>query len=536
MKRNILLSLTLPAALLLLQCRTEPARPADAATFYDTELFRDVQLSGMFADSKSFVDMERDRPYAELEQLYREQREAPGFDLEAFVSEHFAPLPAYNADFETDPSRNMFDHISAMWEVLKREPQPASARASGIPLSQEYIVPGGRFREIYYWDSYFTMLGLVADGRADLAENMLANFGHLIDSLGFIPNGTRDYYLTRSQPPFFSLMVELLAGQDPTVFERYFPQLEREYAYWMDGAGELDPWQAAQRVVRLDGDTLMNRYWDSGSSPRPESYREDVELASGLSTEAEKEALYANLRAAAASGWDFSSRWYAAEGAFATTQTTELLPVDLNALLFFMENLLSEGYRDQGQEGKADAMAERAARRQAVINGMLWDPEAGYYVDYDFRDRIASDEITLAGVFPLYFGMASPGQASAVRQRLMDDFLSPGGLVTTLKASGQQWDAPNGWAPLQWMAVGGLLRYGYTQEAREIMSRWVHLNQKVYRDTGKMLEKYNVRDTTLLSGGGEYPTQDGFGWSNGVALGFRELLRSPEDAPMRLEN
>lgn len=532
MEKKWMLALTFSAGLLLTQCKTEPApAPVAAQTFYETELFRDVQLSRIFADSKTFVDMERDRPFAELEQLYLEEREAPDFDLESFVTEHFKPLPAYHADFKTDPSRSMFDHIGAMWDVLRRDPLPATVGGSGLPLAQPYIVPGGRFREIYYWDSYFTMLGLVADGHNDLAESMLANFGHLIDSVGFIPNGTRDYYLTRSQPPFFSLMVDLLSGQDPTVLQRYFPQLEKEYAYWMEGAGELDPWQAAKRVVRLQGDTLMNRYWDSGRTPRPESYREDVELASTLPTEAAKEELYANLRAAAASGWDFSSRWYAQEGAFATTQTTELLPVDLNSLLYFMESLLADGYRSQGQTTKAGLMAERAARRQAVINSTLWDQEAGFYVDYDFHDRKASHELTLAGVFPLYFGLASPEQASAVRRRLMDDFLSPGGLVTTLKASGQQWDAPNGWAPLQWMAVGGLLRYGYTPEARQIMSRWVSLNQKVYRDTGKMLEKYNVRDTTLLSGGGEYPTQDGFGWSNGVAVGFGELLRSPEDAP-----
>lgn len=537
MEKKLVLALALSAGLLLTQCKNEPAPEAiTAGTFYETELFRDVQLSHMFADSKTFVDMERDRPFAELEQLYLQAREAPGFDLQVFVTDHFKPLPAYQGDFKTDPSRTMFDHIGVMWDVLKRDPLPASAGASSIPLSQEYIVPGGRFREIYYWDSYFTMLGLVADGRTDLAENMLANFGHLIDSIGFIPNGTRDYYLTRSQPPFFSLMVDLLSGQDPSILQRYFPQLEKEYAYWMEGAGELEPWQATKRVVRLEGDTLMNRYWDSGRSPRPESYREDVELASALPTEAAKEELYANLRAAAASGWDFSSRWYAEEGNFATTQTTELLPVDLNALLFFMENLLAEGYRSQGLDARAGELAERAARRQAVISKLLWSPEANYYVDYDFKDRIVGHELTLAGVFPLYFGMASPSQASAVRQRLMDDFLSPGGLVTTLKASGQQWDAPNGWAPLQWMAVGGLLRYGYTQEAQQIMGRWVSLNQKVYRDTGKMLEKYNVRDTTLLSGGGEYPTQDGFGWSNGVAVGFRELLRSPEDAPILPEN
>ena len=535
MTKRIWLALAVAGSFLFLQCRTEPAPSAVAETFYETELFRNVQLSGMFADSKTFVDMERDRPFPELEALYLEQREAPDFDLKAFVEAHFRPLPAYHADFATDTSRTMFDHISSMWDVLKREPQPAVTGASGIPLTREYIVPGGRFREIYYWDSYFTMLGLVADGRNDLAENMLENFAHLIDSIGFIPNGTRDYYLTRSQPPFFSLMVELLATSDPGVLDRYFPQLEKEYAYWMEGAAGLEPWQAEKRVVRLEGDTLMNRYWDSGRSPRPESYREDVELASELPTEAQKEALYANLRAAAASGWDFSSRWYGQEGEFASTQTTELLPVDLNSLLYSMENLLSEGYRTRGQDAQAEEMARRASERQALINGRLWDAEAGFYVDYDFHDRVPGHEITLAGVFPLYFGMASPAQASAVRQRLMEDFLSPGGLVTTLKASGQQWDAPNGWAPLQWMAVGGLLRYGYTEDAREIMTRWIGLNGKVYRDTGKMLEKYNVQDTTLLSGGGEYPTQDGFGWSNGVALGFRELLRSPEDAPKRPE-
>ena len=146
-------------------------------------------------------------------------------------------------------------------------------------------------------------------------------------------------------------------------------------------------------------------------------------------------------------------------------------------------------------------------------------------MDYDFVDDQLSDELTLAGVYPLYFGLADPEQAEAVKDRIMSDFLAAGGLLTTLKDSGQQWDAPNGWAPLQWMAVIGLQRYGYEAEAMSIADRWLNLNEKVYRDTGKMMEKYNVQDTTLLSGGGEYPTQDGFGWTNGVALGFRELLK-----------
>lgn len=154
----------------------------------------------------------------------------------------------------------------------------------------------------------------------------------------------------------------------------------------------------------------------------------------------------------------------------------------------------------------------------------MWDPKAGFYKDFNFNSNSRCGEITLAGVYPLYFGIAGRMQAEKVRDHLMEDFLKPGGLVTSLRISGQQWDAPNGWAPLQWMSVQGLINYGYTAEAREIMERWLALNQRVYEEEGKMMEKYNVVDTTLLSGGGEYPTQDGFGWTNGVALGFRDLL------------
>jgi alpha,alpha-trehalase len=164
-----------------------------------------------------------------------------------------------------------------------------------------------------------------------------------------------------------------------------------------------------------------------------------------------------------------------------------------------------------------------------MINKMFWDREAGFYKDFNFVSNSRCGELTLAGVYPLYFRLASQDQARQVRDRLMEDFLKPGGLISTLRITGQQWDAPNGWAPLHWMAVHGLLNYGFDSEAREIMKRWLALNQKVFRDEGKMMEKYNVVDTTLISGGGEYPTQDGFGWTNGVALGFRDLLEAMED-------
>jgi alpha,alpha-trehalase len=488
----------------------------------------------VFEDSKTLVDLERDEDFRILANRYLTERELPGFDLQAFVESHFTDPVQKSISFKTDMNRDMYSHIGVMWDVLGRGPDTPNANSSRIPLPHPYIVPGGRFKEIYYWDSYFTMIGLVSDNRMDVAKDMLANFAHLIDSIGFIPNGTRDYYLSRSQPPFFSQMVTLLSEKEPALAGLYFEQIEREYAYWMQGpdsaqsADSMASGTAVKRLVRIGKDGFMNRYWDSARTPRPESYAEDVLLAENL-PENERSALFAHLRAGAASGWDFSSRWYAREGEFGSTRTANLLPVDLNALLYSMELQLAEGSQDRGDVDAARVYRGRAEKRKELINKMMWDPSEQFFMDFNFVSNSRCGEITLAGVYPLYFGMASKQQAAQVMERLVADFLKPGGLVCTLRVTGQQWDAPNGWAPLQWMAVQGLLRYGYREQASEIMERWLALNERVYREEGKMMEKYNVVDTTLSSGGGEYPTQDGFGWTNGVALGFRDLLNQMQE-------
>ena len=517
----------LVTAVIFLQCRKSVEITDSADTFYQTQLFKDVQLAHLFEDSKTFVDLERDEDFRTLANRYLTERERPGFDLRDFVEEHFRDPARKQVAFTSDMNRDMYSHIGVMWDVLGRGPDTLNPNTSRIPLPHPYIVPGGRFKEIYYWDSYFTMIGLVSDNRMDIAGDMLSNFAHLIDSLGFIPNGTRDYYLTRSQPPFFSQMVDLLSQKEPALKDKYFQQIEKEYAYWMQGSDALEKDSVDHRVVSKGDDRFMNRYWDSARTPRPESYGEDIKLAENL-PESEAHKLYAQLRAAAASGWDFSSRWYAREGEFASTKTADLLPVDLNSLIYSMEIQLAEGYRNRGDAEAGQAFEDRAKRRKDLINKMMWDPQAKFYKDFNFVSNSRCGEITLAGVYPLYFGIASKSQAALVVERLVTDFLKPGGLVCTLRVTGQQWDAPNGWAPLQWMAVKGLLNYGYTEEAREIMERWLALNERVYREEGKLMEKYNVVDTTLSSGGGEYPTQDGFGWTNGVALGFRDLLEEME--------
>jgi alpha,alpha-trehalase len=521
----------LAALVLATACRTSApvAAPqaAEQSAVYEPSralgaLFHDVQLAAIFPDSKTFVDA---RPLAtpnDLMARYATERGVAGFSLAAFVQRNFEmPRPA-GGDVRTDTSLSMEQHAKALWPALTRVPDSSSARSSLIPLPYPYVVPGGRFREIYYWDSYFTMLGLIASGRPDLVRNMLDNFAHLVRTVGHIPNGNRSYYLSRSQPPYFAAMVGLYAtATDTGQALRYLDALEREYAFWMEGADKLAAGDAHRRVVRLRGGAILNRYWDDRDDPRPESYRPDYELGRTL-PEAERKLFYRNTRAAAESGWDFSSRWMRNPSDLRTLETTELVPVDLNSLLYHAERTIAALRSFRGQQGDA-AVARRFAtaaetRRQALL-AAAYEPDSGFF--YDVRWRTGArvlDRPTLAAASPLYFGLATPEQGRAAAVRFARDFLKPGGFVTTLIVSGQQWDAPNGWPPLQWLTIEGIRRYGGGELADIARTRWLALNRRTYQTTGKMTEKYDVADMARRAGGGEYPSQDGFGWTNGVGL------------------
>ncbi|WP_350285873.1 alpha,alpha-trehalase TreF [uncultured Croceitalea sp.] len=513
--------------LTIISCKKAPPE-VKATNLYETQLFKDVQLAAIYKDSKTFVDLVPKASFRQLEQQYLTEKDNADFDLKIFVEENFMDKSMASLDFRTDSTKTMYEHINTMWDKLTRGPDDIIANSSRIALPYKYVVPGGRFQEIYYWDSYFTLEGLLAGDRGDLAKGMVDNFTFLIDSIGFIPNGTRDYYRTRSQPPFYSLMVEALVGKDSSMLLSYLPTLRKEYDFFMDHDSIQTPFSGSRHVVEMPNGRLLNRYYDSGDTPRPEAYKEDKHLAIDMKTDASKTQLYKDLRSGAESGWDFSSRWYARPEDFSSTQTTNILPIDLNCLLLSLEQLLAKGLQFEGDEAGANHFKTLAAERQNLIQRYFWNDEIGFFMDFDIKNQRQTNELTLAGAYALFFGVATPQQAERVKKVLMDKFLKDGGLVTTLNHSGQQWDAPNGWAPLQWIAVKGLLDYGHTQEAKDIMKRWLVLNEKVYKDTGKMMEKYNVEDLTLLSGGGEYETQDGFGWTNGVALGFQKLLQELE--------
>ncbi|MDP3910511.1 MAG: trehalase family glycosidase, partial [Gemmatimonadales bacterium] len=255
--------------------------------------------------------------------------------------------------------------------------------------------------------------------------------------------------------------------------------------------------------------------------PRPESYRPDYEIGQTLPP-ADRAAFYRNVRASAESGWDFSSRWMRDPADLRTLETIDLVPVDLNSLLYHLERTIAALRRLRGASGDArvaERFAAAAERRRAALLAAAYDTAQGFFFDVRWKtgERV-TDRPTLAAAAPLYFGLATAAQGRAVAARFEREFLKSGGFVTTLIASGQQWDAPNGWPPLQWLAVEGVRHYGRADLADLAAGRWLALNERTYRATGRMMEKYDVVNPERRAGGGEYPTQDGFGWTNGVAL------------------
>jgi alpha,alpha-trehalase len=486
-------------------------------------LFHEVQTARIFPDGKTFVDMPAKISPESIASRYAQNKDTLNFDLKAFVEQNFLPPKSPPAiDIQKSPG-DMFAHIEALWPKLIRPADTLSANHSTlIPLPHLYVVPGGRFREIYYWDSYFTMQGLVHGKQSKTARAMVENFAWLIDHAGHIPNGNRSYYLSRSQPPFFSSMVALLNQNNLAKPGEFLPQLEKEHRFWMAGADPLTNNGQALRAVKMANGDVLNRYYDALDTPRPESYREDIHTAE-LAREGDKKAVYRHLRAAAESGWDFSSRWLAPYGELPTIHTTDIVPVDLNSLLYHLEREIARQHQQLGNSARAQLFLTKAEKRKNAIRRWLWDERLGLYADYSLRTQQTTGIASLATVYPLYFSLATDAQAKRIAHVLQRDFLKDGGLVTSLQATGEQWDFPNGWAPLQWLAIIGLRQYDQQDLAATVAQRWLSLNRKVFTDTGRMMEKYNVVDITLPAGGGEYPTQDGFGWTNGVATALNRL-------------
>ena len=393
------------------------------------QLFTDVQLQRIFPDGKTFVDCTPKRNPKDIVADYLKLKNNPlvKYALEGFVKANFElPVNPTNG-YQSNTNEDVAVHIKNLWQVLKRNPDKTVEGTSLLALPNAYIVPGGRFREIYYWDSYFTMLGLQQSNEFEMIENMINNFAFLIDTYGHIPNGNRSYYLSRSQPPFFSLMVGLLAEKKGNaVYTTYLSALQKEYNYWMDKTANT------KHAVTMPDGSILNRYYDADNTPRQESYKEDYTLAN---IEADKTStttikrVFAqkskDLRSGAESGWDFSTRWFADGKNISTIQTTNLIPVDLNGLLYQLELTLVKAYQASGNTAKAKAFNQVAAKRKQAINKYCYNAQRNWYFDYNIATKQQSTIMTAAGISPLFFNVADKASAQGIANTLKAYFIKP---------------------------------------------------------------------------------------------------------------
>ena len=514
------------AALLVSACQQTtpvaviPAHPAlqpselaerDPPSLVYPGLFQRVALSGL-VDPKDWVDAKPKLPPPLINEAYDEARPQTREDLAAFIVTFF-DLPNDNPaadDVALETDLSLSDHIEALWPHLTRNADDSVRATSLIPLPFPYIVPGGRFREVYYWDAYFTMTGL-GPGHDEIKQSMVDNFAWLIRETGHVPNANRTYYLSRSQPPFFFAMVGLLSpGDEAAAWADYLPELKAEHAFWMQG----------ERAVTLPDGSVLNRYWDGRDVPRDESFIQDTETA--RKSDRPKAELYRQLRAGAESGWDFSSRWLDDPQDLSTIETTHILPVDLNALLYGLEQAIAAGCEQAEDAACHESFLAKAETRKAAMNNWLWDETRGVFGDYDLDAGAVTQRDSAASLYPLFLGLATQAQADSTADYTAERLLSEGGLMTTPLETGQQWDAPNGWAPLHWIAIRGLEDYGHAALAGDITDRWLTTVARTYCETGKLVEKYDVV-TARPGGGGEYPLQDGFGWTNGVTAALIDM-------------
>ncbi|HUS14409.1 MAG TPA: trehalase family glycosidase, partial [Chloroflexia bacterium] len=224
-----------------------------------------------------------------------------------------------------------------------------------------------------------------------------------------------------------------------------------------------------------------------------------------------------DVLASCESGWDHSTR--------CDERWLEHVPVDLNSILHVREQDFAWAAERLGHHRAAARWRDTAATRAATMQRLLWDEEAGFFFDYDYVNQRRTPVPSLAGFYPLWAGWATPEQAVRVVAEWLPRFEQPGGLLTSLDARpGRQWAAPNGWAPLQWLAIQGLLRYGENAAARRVMTKWCEHNAAVFAATGAMWEKYNVVEVGAVPEGGLYGTVPGFGWTNGVFVDLARLL------------
>ena len=473
-----------------------------------------------------------------LSALVSECFRPPGTDLEDVYPEDVASTSSGVADRPF--SRESL--LQLVRSLTKRAVVNEDTYSTLIPAPNPFVVPAGRFRESYYWDSYWIILGLLScpDRWAeDLWIGIVRNFAHMVEQMGFVPNGFREYYANRSQPPLLTVMVDSIAtkcGRQDIIAE-FLPVLKKELRFWRSGE---------RTIVEASTGLAVSRYWSSWTAPRAESLAEDLKTAGGLAGDAgsagatERERLFRDICAAAESGWDFSSRWMDESNELQSLRTTRVLPVDLNALLAKSERIVSEMARDLGDAKTSETFARMSEEREAALRTLFWDERRSKWRDVLLEDNRAAgfarkdDEDYASDWVPLWCLEGDlEMRRRATRSLEASKINQEGGIAASSVHTGEQWDWPNAWPPSQYFLASGCWLAGDVASSRlgdSIRDRYMASARKAWGVWNSLPEKFDCTVPGGVGGGGEYAVVvEGFGWSLGLALKWSKINADDHD-------
>lgn len=514
---------------------------AACAVYCHGELLEAVQSRALFNDSKTFVDMPMSQDPVDV--LAAFHKLGPDFTddalldfvdnffsdpdtlLQEWTPPDFVPEPEVLRRLPNETLRQWALSVNSIWPTLGRRAvhwvQNHPTRSSLLPPKNPFIIPGGRFRETYYWDTYWIVKGLLVCGMNETAYGMIENLLQFVHDYGFVPNGARAYYLTRSQPPLLSEMVRVFFeySHNTTFLKAAYPLLEKEYAFWMNT--DVETGHAVDIATTSVGNVRLNRYCANTTLPRPESYKEDTDLVNTAHrTGKARDEMFQNIASGAETGWDFSSRWFSSRTDMTTIQTRRVIPVDLNVIMYRFETNMAFFSTLVSPKSLKKYIAAARDRFFAMSN-LMYNSDTHLWHDLIADDGTQADEITAAAFVPLWAGfpLNHTQKADMVRALNASELYRAGGVMTSSVNSTQQWDMPNAWAPLQALIMDGLAAMNTTQATdlkTQLQCRWLNNMYLAFNQTGFMYEKYNALEPGVGGGGGEYIPQTGFGWTNGV--------------------
>lgn len=505
-------------------------------------LLHTIQTMKPFKDSKHFVDMmmryDEKEIHHNFKVFYKNTNNITNHEVKEFVKKNFVMEDEleiwHEGDYTDHPGlldrinvrkyRQFVRSLLPIWIVLgrriKKHILEENSRYSIIPVPNGFVIPGGRFKEFYYWDSYWIIVGLLLSDMVKTVKGMLENFLWLVNKYGFVPNGGRIYYLNRSQPPLLLMMINeyYKVTKDTAWLKKNLPIMEKELQFWLN---------KRTLTFHFNGTNFtMARYNVDSSTPRPESYFEDFHTCSAFKNLRVVEKCYRELKSGAESGWDFSSRWMTNRRSLAELVVSRIIPVDLNSFLIESFRIISEFYKIVEDNDKQKHWLSVFLSWRKNMHDLLYHKKDGIWYDFNTATLTHTRNFYPSNFAPLWVDLFPEREVSkplgykALKHLLKQNLLMfEGGIPTSLLETGEQWDLPNAWPPLQSIIILGLHRSGDSLArwyARRLAQRWIDVNWAIYDNSMVMYEKYNAEFPGEAGGGGEYDVQSGFGWSNGV--------------------